>query len=273
MPELPEVETVRQILKTKVVGHKIKDVILYYPEIVEYPTSDEFKSKIINQTINDIKRRGKWLMFDLDDYYLLSHLRMEGKYNIKDKDDIVAKHEHVSFLLSNDRELRYQDTRKFGRMHLIEKGIVYDCFPLNELGLEPWDENLNEEYLKCKYRNKKLAIKTVLLDQSIIVGIGNIYADEILFLSNINPKKPASTLTKKERLSIIENTKKVLDKSIELGGTTIRTFTAAEGVHGRFQNELFVHGKENEKCSVCGSTIIKIKVNGRGTYYCPKCQK
>ena len=273
MPELPEVETVRQILKKELVGNKITNVNLHYPKIIEYPTSDIFKELIINQTINDIKRRGKWLMFDLDDYYLLSHLRMEGKYNLKKPSDVLGKHEHVSFILSDSRELRYQDTRKFGRMHLINKDLVYTTFPLNELGLEPWDEALTIKYLKDKYKNKKLPIKTVILDQSIIVGIGNIYADEILFLSNINPYKKPSELTNKELQSIIDNTKKVLEHAIELGGTTIRTFTAAEGVHGRFQNELYVHGKEKEECLICGSTILKTKINGRGTYYCPKCQK
>ncbi len=273
MPELPEVETVKEALKTKVLNKKIIGVNIYYPNIIEYPTVDEFKLKIINQTINNIKRRGKWLMFELDDYYLLSHLRMEGKYNIVNANEVVNKHEHVAFLLNNKKELRYQDTRKFGKMHLIEKNQILSRKPLNELGLEPWDENLTIKYLKDKYQNKKLPIKTVILDQSIIVGIGNIYADEILFLSKINPLKEAKKLTNKELQRIIDNTKIVLDKAIKSGGTTIRTYSSVGGIHGRFQQELLVHNQEGNTCKECNNEIIKIKVNGRGTYYCPNCQK
>ncbi len=273
MPELPEVETVKETLKKQILNKKIVDVNIYYSNIIEYPSSDEFKKQIINQTINDIKRRGKWLMFELDDYYLLSHLRMEGRYFLRDKKDEILKHEHVSFVFDNDLELRYLDTRKFGRMHLIKKEEIEKRKPLSELGLEPWDKNLNITYLKGKYKSKKLPIKTVILDQSIIVGIGNIYADEILFLSKINPLKKAYELNDLELNDIIKNTKIILDKAIKSGGTTIRTYESSEGVHGRFQQKLLVHSKENEKCPNCNNTIIKIKVGGRGTYYCENCQK
>lgn len=210
-------------------------------------------------------------MFELDNYYLLSHLRMEGRYHIRKINDNVEKHEHVSIVLDDNRELRYMDTRKFGRMHLIEKDKIYDQKPLNELGLEPWDEHLNTTYLKEKYHKKNLPIKTVILDQSIIVGIGNIYADEILFLSRIHPLTKASELTKKQLQNIIDYTKQVLQKAIKLGGTTIRTYESREGVHGGFQNELLVH--EQDICPNCKNKIIKVKVGGRGTYYCEKCQK
>lgn len=188
MPELPEVETVKNNLKLIVLNKTIKSVEILY-NLIDYPSIDEFKKNIVNQTIIDIKRRGKWLMFELNNYYLLSHLRMEGKYHIRKYGDIINKHEHVIFRFLDDSELRYNDTRKFGKFHLIEKDKVYSVPPLNELGLEPWDNNLNVFYLKEKYKNKKLPIKTVLLDQSIITGIGNIYADEILYKSSINPLK------------------------------------------------------------------------------------
>ena len=272
MPELPEVETVKKTLKKLVLNKKITNVVVNYDNIIEYPTTSEFKKKILNEKINDIKRRGKWLMFDLDHYYLLSHLRMEGKYFLKNKDDEHSKHEHVIFTLDDKDELRYLDARKFGKMHLIEKDKVYSQKPLNELGLEPWDKNLNIQYLKEKYKNKKLPIKTVILDQSIIVGIGNIYADEVLFLSKINPLKKANMLDDTDLANIIKYTKEVLDKAILNGGTTIRSYESSEGVHGSFQQSLLVHNREGEKCS-CGTSIIKIRVGGRGTYYCPNCQK
>lgn len=271
MPELPEVETVKNILNSKIKGLIIKDIEIHYEKIVEYPSANQFVKNIKNQKINNINRRGKWLIFELDDYYLLSHLRMEGKYNFKTNDEVLNKHEHVTFILNNDMELRYQDTRKFGKMYLYTKEEAYNKKPLNELGKEPWDSSLNLDYLKDKYKNKKLPIKTVILDQTIITGIGNIYADEILFLSNINPLKQTLLLSDKELKEIINNTQSVLEKAIKLGGTTIRTFSAVE-VHGKFQNELNVHGKEKEPCPICQTPILKIKVNGRGTYYCPNCQ-
>lgn len=273
MPELPEVETVKNTLKNQVLHKKIVDVKVFYPNLIEYPNVQEFKQEIINQTINDIKRRGKWLMFELDDYFLLSHLRMEGKYLIRKIGDDVTRHEHISFVFSDNTELRYQDVRKFGRMHLIKKDEITMRKPLNELGLEPWDDNLTVQYLKEKYKSKKLPIKTVILDQSIIVGIGNIYADEILFLSHINPLKKCFELDDIDLYNIIDNTKKVLDMAIKDGGTTIRSYTSSEGVHGRFQQHLLVHNKENVPCPICKQNIIKIKVGGRGTYYCNNCQK
>lgn len=273
MPELPEVENVKNNLKKQVLDKKIVGINIFYPALIEYPNIEEFKKNIINQTINDIKRRGKWLMFELDQYFLLSHLRMEGKYLIRKKGDLVTKHELISFLFSDDTELRYQDVRKFGKMHLIKKDEVNIRKPICELGLEPWDKNLTTNYLKEKFSSKKVPIKVSLLDQSIIVGIGNIYADEILFLSNINPLKKSNLLTGVELKKIIDNTRKVLEIAIKEGGTTIKSYTSSEGVTGHHQQNLLVHSKENMPCPVCNEKIIKIRVGGRGTYYCSKCQK
>lgn len=273
MPELPEVETVKETLKRKVLNKKIIEVVIRYENIIESPSKEEFISKLKNQTIKDITRLGKWLIFKLDDYYLLSHLRMEGKYFLKNSDEAYNKHEHVIFKFSDGSDLRYQDTRKFGRMLLVDQDKLGEARPIKELGLEPWDKKLTKEYLKEKYHNKRLPIKTVILDQSIITGIGNIYADEILFLSNINPLTKVNLLDDDDLEHIILNTKITLEKAIKEGGTTIRSYTSDLGVTGRFQNELYVHCRENEKCSICGEAILKIKVGGRGTYYCPKCQK
>lgn len=273
MPELPEVETVKNTLKKKILNKKITDVKIIYESIIEFPSINEFKSKIINQTIHDIKRKGKWLMFELDDYYLLSHLRMEGKYIYRDKQDEFDKHELVSFVLDDEMDLRYKDVRRFGKMHLIEKDLIYDVKPLSELGLEPWDPNLTYKYLIKKYETKKIPIKQCLLDQSIITGIGNIYADEILFLSNLNPYTYSFDLEKDDLQKIIDNTKIVLEKAIKLGGTTIRSYESEEGIHGRFQNELLVHNKKGLPCPNCGKPILKVFISGRGTYYCDNCQK
>ncbi|MEG0826155.1 MAG: DNA-formamidopyrimidine glycosylase [Bacilli bacterium] len=271
MPELPEVETVKNTLKKQVLNKKIIDVKIYYPKLIEMPSAAEFEKRIVNQTIVDIKRRGKWLMFELNEYYLLSHLRMEGKYFIRNLGEKLNKHEHISFCFNDKTELRYHDTRKFGRMYLLKKDEVFKSKPLNAIGLEPWDKELTVIYLKEKLKLKKLPIKETLLDQTIIAGIGNIYDDEILFLSGINPLKKSNELNDKELQRVIDNTKKTLEKAIELGGTTIKSYTSSEGVHGRFQTELLVHTKD--VCPNCNSKIIKIKIGGRGTYYCENCQK
>lgn len=272
MPELPEVETVKNTLKRLVLNKKILNVDIYHNNIIAFPNVEEFKKKIKNQVINDIRRRGKWLIFELDDYCLVSHLRMEGKYFLKDIGESLINHEHVVFKF-DDKELRYHDTRKFGKMYLVEKDKLEKAKPINELGLEPWDSSLTSTYLKEKYLNKNTPIKTVLLDQSIITGIGNIYADEILFKCKINPLSKPKDLNEDQLNNIIKYTKETLEEAIELGGTTIKSYESAKGVHGLFQNKLLVHSKVGKECPNCKDIIIKISVNGRGTYYCKKCQK
>ena len=273
MPELPEVETVKENLKKRLINTKINDVKVLYNNIIAYPDTNTFEKTLENKKVKDITRRGKFIIFDLEDYYLLSHLRMEGKYFIKNKNDQINKHEHVIFNLDNNQELRYMDTRKFGKMFLIQKENIDTIGPLKELGLEPFDKKLTPNYLKEKIKNKIIPIKTALLDQSIIAGIGNIYADEILFLAHVNPLKKSNTLKEKELNNIIKSTKEVLNKAIAKGGTTIHTYTSVDGIKGTYQDSLFVHNKEKELCKVCQTQIKKIKVGGRGTYYCPHCQK
>ncbi len=273
MPEKPEVITVANTLKKSILNKTITDCHVYWDNIIAYPTSQEFQNKIIHQKINNINTRGKFLDFSLNDYHLLIHLRMEGKFTFRDKNQELAKHEHVEFILDDSLSFRFHDVRKFGKMYLIPNAEVNSVKPLKDLGLEYNDKNLTKEYLYNKIHSKKLPIKTVLLDQSIIAGIGNIYDDEILFMSKISPLRKASDITSEECQSIIDNCRKVLEKAIELGGTTIRSFTSSEGVHGLFQNELLVHGKLNQPCPSCHNPITKIKVGGRGTYYCPNCQR
>ncbi len=262
MPELPEVETVKETLKGLVVGSTIKDVLIRYNLI----RSKEFD--VLGQTFQDITRRGKYLIFHLDDFYMISHLRMEGKYFVK-KEEPFEKHEHMIFYLSDGRTLRYHDVRKFGTFDLIEKVSLEEFF--SHLGPEPFDKSYTAEYLKNK--NSKKPIKNFLLDQSVVAGIGNIYVNEICFITGIHPTRITNTLTLNDFQNIVLATKSVLQKAIDLGGTTIRSYTSSLGVTGRFQNELQVHGKVGEPCPKCGELISKIKVSGRGTYLCDICQK
>jgi formamidopyrimidine-DNA glycosylase len=198
---------------------------------------------------------------------------MEGKFFIKSKLDELNKHEHVIFGLDTGEELRYHDTRKFGKMHLVDINGYEKSFPLSQLGFEPFDELCDASYLYKKIKNKSIPIKQALLDQSILVGLGNIYVNEVLFRTRLHPEKRCNTITKKKCAEIIDASIETLNKAISLGGTTIRSYYTTDGVHGRFQNELLVHGRENELCFNCMSEIEKIKVGGRGTYYCPNCQK
>lgn len=271
MPEKPEVITVARGLIDPLLNRKICNCHVYWNNIIAYPLVDQFIEEIKNQVIHSITTRGKFLVLELDDYSLLIHLRMEGKFLFRKIGEEIGKHEHVEFLLDNDVSFRYHDVRKFGKMYLIPKEDTYSVKPLSDLGYEYDDMALTSQYLYQKIHQKDLPIKTVLLDQSIIAGIGNIYDNEILFLSKINPKKRACKITKKECQRIIDSTRIILMKAIALGGTTIRSFTSSEGVHGFFQNELMVHGKE--KCPECGEKLKKEQIHSRGTYYCPKCQK
>lgn len=275
MPELPEVETVRRSLLDLIIGKKISSIDVYYERIIQSDVN-EFKTLLVNEVFRDISRYGKFLIFILDHYIIVSHLRMEGKYFLKDSQEKTPKekHEHIIFNFDDGTTLRYNDTRKFGVMILYKTNdvnIVMAKEPLSKLGIEPISGKLTVEYLKEKFKNKKEPIKSALLDQSIITGLGNIYADEVCFMSGLNPNKKACDLNDDELSKIIISSKEVLEKAITFGGTTIKSFVSSHAATGLFQNELLVHTKKI--CPVCGSKIEKIRVGGRGTYYCPLCQK
>lgn len=272
MPEIAEVETVRRTLKEQILGKKIKQVTVYYAPIIS-SNHNEFQTQLIGKKIIDIERIGKWLLFNLGEYYLLSHLRMEGKYFLKKVTDPIEKHEHIVISFSDDTDLRYHDTRKFGRMILIQKEKIYEVEAIKKQGLEPNNPKLTKEYLKEKIAKKNIPIKTILLDQTIISGLGNIYANEVLFASKINPLKKGKDITKKECEKIILSANQIIASAIESGGTTIKSYTSSLGVTGRFQSELMVHKREDEPCKICETLIQNMKIGGRSSYYCPKCQK
>ena len=271
MPEIAEVETVRNTLKNRILNKKILDVKIYYKPIV-LDNEKEIKENLINKEFIDIKRIGKWLLFETDTHYLLSHLRMEGKYFLKKQDDPLEKHEHVEILFEDGMSMRYHDTRKFGRMKLVKKEELYEFEGIKKQGIEPISDKLTKEYLFSKISKKTLPIKTILLDQTIISGLGNIYADEVLFDAGISPFKRGKDITMEECEKIKNSSKKIITAAIKDGGTTIRSYTSSLGVTGRFQQHLMVHSKAGEFCSICGTKIEKSFVNGRSTYYCRLCQ-
>ena len=272
MPEIAEVETVRNTLKKRILNKPIKSINVRYTKMIE-SNLEEFKKVLVGRSFLDIKRRGKWLIFDLGDYYLLSHLRMEGKYFIKNHEEELNKHEHVIITFTDNTDLRYHDTRKFGRMNLIKKEELATAEEIAKQGLEPGDENLTAKYLIDKFKKKRLPIKTVLLDQTIISGLGNIYANEVLFAAGIDPLKKACDVSLEEASRIVTESNRIIKAAIKMGGTTIKSYTSSLGVTGRFQQYLCVHKREGMPCLKCGTTILNMKVNGRSTYFCPKCQE
>ncbi len=233
----------------------------------------DFKNNLLGLEFTDILIKGKWLLFDIGDYYLCSHLRMEGKYFIKDNNEEINKHEHVIFTFEDNTDLRYHDTRKFGRMNLVLKKDIDTVEGVRKQGIEPIDETLSKEYLYNNFKKRKLPMKTLLLDQTIISGLGNIYADEVLFAAKINPLKVGSDITLDECQRIVDSSKKIIEEAIKCGGTTIKSYTSSLGVTGRFQQNLMAHKRENEECKNCSTIIKRTVVGGRSTYYCENCQK
>ncbi len=265
MPELAEVYTVKEVLKKQVLHKRIKNIKILYGKIIENDIED-FKNKLIGTEFIDIKQRAKYLVFETKDYFLISHLRMEGKYFVKDKDAKLEKHDHIIFEL-DDCLLIYNDTRKFGRMKLIDKDEYNDYFA--NIGPDA-NTDVKPQYLYDKIQNKRIPIKGLLLDQSYIAGLGNIYADEVLYEAKLRPNVLGCNLDLKDCENILKGAKKVLNSAIEHKGTTIRSYTSSLGVKGEYQNYLHVHTKEVCKC---GNKITKEKICGRTSYYCDKCQK
>ncbi len=268
MPELPEVETVSRTLEHQIRGAVIKDVLVRYGRIIQ-GDPESFRFRLKGQRFNEFGRRGKYLLFGMDDLTLVVHLRMEGKFFIQDPSVPFGKHDHVVFDLEDGRQLRYNDVRKFGRMELIPRRDDYSSF--RDLGPEPFSDEFNVVYCMEYLSHKSAPIKQILLDQSFVAGIGNIYSDEILFASKIHPLTKGDRLDEDQIAVLIRETRRILGKAIEAGGTTIRSYTSSLGVTGLFQLSLRVH--DQEECPVCKGKIRMIRVGGRSTYYCEECQK
>lgn len=274
VPELPEVETVRRTLTGLVRGKTIKSVEIRWPNIIKRPAEpEEFARNLIGETIQSIGRRGKFLLFHLDHFVMVSHLRMEGKYGLHQAEDPDDKHVHVVFTMTDGTQLRYRDVRKFGTMHLFHPGEEMRELPLSQLGPEPDDKEFTDAYLKERLMKTNRAVKTALLDQKAVVGLGNIYVDEALFRAGIHPETKANQLSAQKIKKLHEEIKNTLQEAIDAGGSTVRSYINSQGEIGMFQLRHFVYGKKDKPCKTCGTMISKIVVGGRGTHFCAKCQK
>lgn len=274
MPELPEVETVRKGLEKLVLKATIESVEVYWDRIISGPIETaEFKRILMGEKIMEFDRRGKYIIIRFNQWALVSHLRMEGKYEVEESTAPLKKHTHVVFHLADGRDLRYLDVRKFGRMTLVPIGEEFTATGIRLLGPEPMVETFDKAIFYRTLQTKKRAIKPLLLDQKIVAGLGNIYVDEALFLAKIHPLRTANSLQKNEVSLLHEAIIKVLGDAVEAGGTTIRTYQNALGEAGSFQVNLSVYGKKGLPCVRCGTPIEKIKVAQRGTHFCPMCQR
>jgi formamidopyrimidine-DNA glycosylase len=273
LPELPEVENVRRSLESQVIGRTISEVEVRLPRIIRTPDDVlRFIGELQGGTIERIDRRGKYLLFRVPPYTLVSHLRMEGQYTVAQTGEQEQPHTHVVFRFTDGTELRYRDVRQFGTMDLVPEGGRMPA-GLASLGPEPFDPELNGEKLYHRIKHRRAPIKAVLLDQTTLAGLGNIYVDEALFLSGIHPERPANRIRKKEASLLLDAIRDVLSRAIDAGGSSIKSFVDGYGRHGGFQMDLDVYAREDEPCRRCGTPIVKLRVAGRGTHVCPKCQK
>lgn len=270
MPELPEVQTIARGLREPLFGRKFTGVRVGWENLVARPAVEEFKRELVGQGILDVKRRGKYLVFALSGgESLIVHLRMTGRLLIKNPDDELDKHDHLIFELDDGRELRFNNVRKLGRVYLVddEEEIV------GRLGPEPLDDDFTPADFTALLSGRRGMIKPLLLNQQFIAGIGNIYADEALFAAHIHPERRADTLRPQEIKHLYHAIRQVLAQGIQNRGATFSDYLDAEGREGRNQEYLRVFRRTGQPCPRCGTPIERTVVSGRGTYFCPKCQK
>ncbi|GLB46747.1 formamidopyrimidine-DNA glycosylase [Philodulcilactobacillus myokoensis] len=274
MPELPEVETVKKGLNELVKGCQIRRVEVLYSKMIDNVTADTFKRALTNKKILRIDRRGKYLLFRFNGQItMVSHLRMEGKYDVETEGAEPGKHTHVIFHLTDGRELRYNDSRKFGRMYLIHNGEEHTLSGLGTLGPEPTSDDLTFSYMKKIMNKSRGKIKPFLLNQSHIAGLGNIYTDEVLWMSKIHPEQQTNLISDDKIKLLRKNIIKEIKEAIKGHGTTVFSYKNAFGESGSFQNHLHVYHRDGQPCERCGTLIKKIRVAQRGTHFCPQCQK
>lgn len=274
MPELPEVETVRRSLADRLVGRCIVTAEVRLPRIIRYPEVAEFLSRVTDRRITALGRRAKYLLLHLDSGDdLMIHLRMTGRLLLHAPDDALEPHTHVILTLDDGRQLRFQDARTFGGFYLLGPDLKGSPPGFARLGPEPLTEAFTRGYLRQALRGHRGRIKSLLLNQDVIAGLGNIYADEALFRSGINPTRTAASLTAPEVSRLHAAINQVIVESLALGGTTFYSYVDGQGNRGQNVENLRVYGREGEPCLVCGTPVERIVLGGRSSHYCPHCQK
>ena len=274
MPELPEVEQVKKTLAPHVEGHKILKTEVFLDRMVQYPGVPEFINGITGKTIHKVNRRGKYLRLELDaGWYLLVHLRMTGALIALPAAEPKPPYAKLKFTLDGEENLWFTDIRTFGTLYLLKDGGDYHVNGYETLGPEPLSKEFTVDYLWPLAQNSRKPIKTFILDQTVIAGLGNIYADECLALSRILPTRPAKTLSHEELEKVCAAVNTVIAQGISNHGTTFRNYQDGDGKKGDNQNHLLVYSRKGQPCKFCGTTLLQVKIGGRGSVYCPHCQK
>lgn len=284
MPELPEVETTKNGIAPHIINQKFKKIIIRQEQL-RWKIPSQLNKILKNQKIISIERRAKYILIQLANRpgSLLIHLGMSGCLQILSPDQITPaeKHDHVDFIFENNYLMRYTDPRRFGAILWLDLLDPLEHKLLSHLGPEPLSENFSTQYLLTKIKSKNSSIKQTIMDSKIVVGVGNIYANEALFLSHIRPDRAAKTLSKAEVKLLISNIKIILKKAIQQGGTTLKDFKNSEGKPGYFKQELLVYGKKNQACPRCNKNkpsktnclLTEIRQNNRSSVFCSNCQK
>lgn len=274
MPELPEVETVCRGLRMHLPARCIERVEIRSADVIHQTdiSPDAFAAQLIGQTILDVKRRGKYVIFVLNHGWLLCHLRMTGKLLVRDSEEKIDKHTHLIMTLDDGQTLHYHDVRRFGGFAYYQEDPQQQR-PLVFLGPEPLSGAFDVDSFYQSCRHHRRPIKAQLLDQSVVAGIGNIYADEILFRAGVRPRKSAARLSRKEARAIVAATRSVLTEAIAAGGSTIRDYVDSNAKKGVYQLAHQVYGRAGEPCLHCGTVLKQVIVSGRSSVYCPHCQK
>ncbi len=270
MPEMPEVETIRRELIPSLVGRGILAVEFLWPPVAANLPAEVMAEKLQKQSIVDIRRRGKYLIFDLEEKsHLIVHLRMTGQLRIYSQPTAAEKHTHVVMEFDNRAQMHYWDVRKFGRFYYVkdEKQI------LGRLGPEPLSESWTSESFADALRHHRAPIKSTLLNQGVVAGLGNIYADEALFFAGIHPLRPASSLTTEEVQQLHHAVRYVLRQALKARGSTFSTYRRPNEETGNYQLQHQVFRRTGQPCPICGTPIERIKVGGRSTHFCPECQR
>lgn len=274
MPELPEVETIREGLEKKVRGKRVNKVIIRSEKAIKAPSSPgEFIEKIEGRRLSEIRRRGKYLILELDSKdSLIIHLKLTGRL-IYSSEREELPYTRVIFIFSDKTQLNFADMRKFGGLWLIPDEEFSNVPFLHNLGPEPLENDFTLARFRGLLKGKKGKIKSLLMEQTFIAGVGNIYSQEALFLSGIHPERNASMLIDREVESLYNNLLAVLREALSCRGSSIDAYVDLNGKKGSYESHLRVYGRQKKNCSRCGAVIRKIKVNGRGTCFCPVCQK
>lgn len=274
MPELPEVETIKRVIEPQIKGLTITNVTVRRPEVAAYPAADKFCSLLTGQTVACMARRGKFLMIQLssNDRVIL-HLRMTGGLLFVPQGWPEEKHTHIILYFDNGRELRFSDTRRFGRFWLLGADEDDTYSGIGKLGIEPFDGELTAEYMVTHLGKRRKTIKECLLEQNVIAGIGNIYADEILFTAGIYPARPANSLKPAEWERLTEAIPERLSYFIDKNKISAEEYLETKGRDYRNTPFLQVYGHEGGDCPACGQTLCRMVVGGRSSVYCPDCQQ